>query len=174
MRNIGENELQRKIFIVSLTFFVFILVPNWLGILPGIGSVGFYEEGKFIPFFRSPNSDLNMTLSLAILSVLLAQYYGIQQLGFSHYLKKFLNLKSPSGFFIGILELIGEFAKVISFSFRLFGNVFAGEVLLITISALMPLIAPLPFIFLEFFVGLIQALIFAILTAIFIKVATSH
>lgn len=170
----GKSGLQKNVFIISLSIFVFILVPNWLGIFPGIGSIGFYRGEKFISFFRSPNSDLNMTLAMALFSVFLAQYYGIKQLGSLRYLKRFLNFKSPFDFFVGLLEIISEFAKIISFSFRLFGNIFAGEVLLITVSILIPFIAPLPFIFLEIFFGLIQALIFAVLTAIFIKVATSH
>lgn len=169
-----KDGLQRSVFIISLSIFVFILIPNWLGVFPGIGSIGFYEKEKFVPFFRSPNSDLNMTLAMALFSVFLAQYYGIRKLGFFHYLKRFINFKGPFDFFVGLLEIISEFAKIISFSFRLFCNIFAGEVLLIIVSILIPLIAPLPFIFLEFFVGSIQALIFAMLTAIFIKVAISH
>lgn len=169
-----EDAFFRQIFFISLSIFVFILFSNWLGVFPGIGSIGFYKEGKFIPLFRSPNSDLNMTLAMALFSVFLAQYYGIKKFGLFRYLKRFVNFKGPFEFFIGILEIISEFAKIISFSFRLFGNIFAGEVLLIVVSVLIPVIVPLPFIFLEFFVGLIQALIFAILTSIFIKVAITH
>ena len=87
---------------------------------------------------------------------------------------KFFNFKNPITFFVGILEFISEFAKIISFSFRLFGNIFAGEVLLIIVMGLVPLLAPFPFLLLEFFVGFIQALVFAMLTMIFLKIATAE
>ena len=91
------------------------------------------------------------------------------------YLKKFFNFTNPIYFYVGILELISEFSKIISFSFRLFGNIFAGEVLLTVIAFLIPVIAPLPFLGLELFVGFIQAVVFAMLTAVFLKMATiSH
>src|SRR5687768_11153241 len=106
-----------------------------MGLLPGYGSIGLFEtvEGheKFIPLLRSPSADLNVTLTYAALSVGATQYFGIQALGTKGYLGKFFNFKSGIGFFVGLLEFISEFTKIISFSFRLFGNVFAGEVLLI-------------------------------------------
>jgi len=86
-------------------------------------------------------------------------------------LSKFFSFKNPIEFFIGILELTAEFARVLSFAFRLFGNVFAGEVLLIIIAFLMPMVGPVPFLILEFFVGFIQALVFTMLTAVFLSIA---
>jgi F-type H+-transporting ATPase subunit a len=153
-----------------------------MGVLPGVGSLGFYEthgeEHVFVPLFRSANADLNTTLALAIVAMVAVQLYGIQRLGFfSHWSKFFIFNKGPVYFFVGILELIGEFAKVVSFSFRLFGNIFAGEVLLIIVAALLPTLLAfglLPFLFLEFFVGFIQALVFSMLTLIFLKVATTE
>lgn len=155
-------------------FFIFIVINNWLGILPGFGSLIIYEHGKAIPLLRSSNADLNTTLALALISVGITQYYAIQASGFFGYAKKFFDFSSPVNFFVGILELISEFAKIISFSFRLFGNVFAGEVLLLVITMLVPYLIPVPFYGLELFFGLIQALIFTMLTLVFIKLATSH
>ena len=148
-----------------------------MGILPGLGSIGLIEghgqEVSLIPLFRSTNSDINMTLALAIISVMATQIFGISIVGFFHHVSRFISFKGPLDFFTGILELIAEIAKVISFSFRLFGNIFAGEVLLMVIFFLVPIIVPLPFLFLEIFVGFIQALVFSMLTLVFLTVATS-
>lgn len=177
MNQILQNKEQaKKFFPLVASIFLFILFNNWIGILPGIGSLGFFENehGKevFVPLFRSANSDLNMTLILGLIAVVATQFYGIKKLGVIKHLSKFFVFtKGPIYFFVGILELISEFAKVISFSFRLFGNIFAGEVLLIIIMTLVPVLIPSPFLFLELFVGFIQALVFAVLTLIFLKVA---
>jgi F-type H+-transporting ATPase subunit a len=159
-----------------LTFFIYILFCNWIGLLPGFGSIGFNEVQNgtkvFVPLLRGATADLNTTLALALIAFFSIQYYGFagQKLG---YLKKFFNFSSPVMFFSGILELISELAKIISFSFRLFGNVFAGEVLLSVMTFLIPVIIPLPFVGLEIFVGLIQALVFSLLTLVFINIAMS-
>lgn len=177
MNQILQNKEQaKKFFPLVATIFLFILFNNWIGILPGVGSLGFFEyehgEKVFVPLFRSANSDLNTTLMLGLIAVAATQFYGIKKLGVLKHLSKFFVFtRGPIYFFVGILELISEFAKVISFSFRLFGNIFAGEVLLIIIMALVPILVPLPFLFLELFVGFIQALVFAVLTLIFLKVA---
>ena len=126
-----------------------------------------------LSFLRSPSSDLNFTLALAIISVLFTQFAGITAVGFIKYGSRYLSFKSPVEFFVGILELISEVAKLISFSFRLFGNIFAGEVLLIVVGVLVPAIAPLPFLALELFVGFVQALVFSMLTLVFLKIETS-
>jgi|SRR6185295_1880821 len=128
-----------------------------------------------LPFFRSVNSDVNMTLALAIIAVIAIQFFGIKELGFFHYWGKFFvnPFRDFIGFFVGILELISEFSKLISFSFRLFGNVFAGEVLLLVMSFLVPYAVPLPFYGLELFVAFVQALVFALLTLVFMTMATS-
>ena len=156
-----------------ITFFIFILASNWLGLLPGFGSIGFneIEEGHrvFIPLFRGATADLNTTLALALISVFSVQFYGISKNKLK-YLTRFFNFTSPIMFFMGLLEIISEFAKIISFSFRLFGNVFAGEVLIAVITSLVPVILPIPFFGLEIFVGLIQALVFAMLTLVFINI----
>jgi F-type H+-transporting ATPase subunit a len=174
--DIFESEKKgRKYFPLIMTLFLFVLVINWLGLLPGFGSIGFHriEEGHeaFVPLFRGASADLNTTLALALVSIGLTQVFSIQSLGFKGFLGRFIKLKSPIMFFVGMLELIAEFAKIISFSFRLFGNIFAGEVLLIVMLTLTKFIVPVPFLFLEVFVGLIQALIFSLLTLFFIKIA---
>lgn len=205
---VQDRKQTKKFFPMVATIFLFVILSNWMGILPGVGSIGFYEkhEGSevaaaqetaptvahepelqlpqdeqtglvFVPVLRSAYADVNMTLALALISVLVTQYFGIRSLGFLHYASKFFvnPFKDFIGSFVGFLELVSEFAKMISFSFRLFGNIFAGEVLLVTISFLAPFIAPVPFYGLEIFVGFVQALVFALLTLVFMKMAvTSH
>ncbi len=168
----GSEEKARKFLPLVGTVFIFILTANWIGILPIFGSIGLKHGDEFIPLFRSINSDLNMTLTLAIIVVVLAHIFGIFSIGLKNHLAKFLNFSSPTNFFIGILETIGEISRVISFSFRLFGNVFAGEVLLTIIGILIPYIAPIPFLGMELFVGFIQALIFATLSMLIISTFT--
>ncbi len=151
------------------SFFIFILLQNWFGLLPGVGSILIHH----VPLLRGGNADLNTTLALAFLSVILTQVFGIKYLGFKKYLSKFINFANPIAFFTGILEIISEFSKIISFSFRLFGNIFAGEVLLTIMAFLVPILASFPFLILEVFVGLIQALVFSMLTAVFLNLAIS-
>jgi F-type H+-transporting ATPase subunit a len=174
-----ETVLREKVltfFPLLASLFIFIVSMNWVSLLPGVGTIGLHTlvEGheKFIPLFRPGTADLNMTLALAIIAVLIIQYYGLRTLG-TAYLKRFINFKNPIYFFVGLLEFMGEFTRVISFAFRLFGNVFAGEVLLTVIAFLMPVLIPLPFLGLELFVGFIQALVFSMLTAAFLAQATS-
>ncbi len=166
------HEKVDQFFPLLASLFIFIITMNWVELLPGVGTIGIRRGGEFLPLFRPGTADLNMTLALAILSVLIIQYYGLRSLGAS-YLKRFINLKNPIYFFVGILELMGEFTRVISFAFRLFGNIFAGDVLLTVIAFLMPILVPLPFLGLELFVGFIQALVFSMLTAAFLAQATS-
>ena len=167
-----------KFFPILFSFFFYILLQNWFGLLPGIGSILIRitegHEQILVPLFRGNNADLNTTLGLALISVSLIQYYSIKYMGIKGYLKKFLNFTNPIMFFLGILEIISEISKVVSFAFRLFGNIFAGEVLLTIIAFLVPVLASFPFILLEIFVGLIQALVFAMLTTVFISNAIAE
>ena len=155
-----------KIFTFCFTFFIYILFSNWMGILPGFGSIYLKHGEEKVHLLRTAYSDINMTLALGIISVLGVNILGIYHLGLK-YFKKYKG-------FVGVLELIAEFAKILSFSFRLFGNVFAGETLLFIIGILIPIIIPVPFLVLEIFVGFIQALIFFTLTSVFLKVALSE
>ncbi len=175
---VGDQKLSREVMPLISTFFLFIILHNWLGLLPGFGAIGFHEihEGKevFVPLLRGSNSDINQTLALSLVTVTALQYYGFKYNGKS-YLKKFFNFKNPITVFVGFLELISDLVKILSFTFRLYGNIFAGEVLLIVISAFVPYIAPIPFLALEIFAGFIQAVVFCMLSLVFFKQATqSH
>lgn len=184
-----SRKLAIKFFPLIMTLFLFIFTANALEFTPGIGSLGFYEtssgvaseegagahaeeeHGAFIPLLRSVNTDLNMTLALAIISFLVIEVTGVAILGFLKYAGKFVNFKSVLGFFIGIIDLFSEIARLVSFSFRLFGNIFAGEVLILIVYFFMPYVLPVPLMLFEVFVGFIQAAIFALLTLFFIKIA---
>ena len=191
----GSRQKTLKFFPIVFALFVFILLNNWLGLLPGIGSIGYYAlaEGHkiFIPFFRGGTADLNTTLALALFSVIGANIIGMIVVGAWTYINKFINIKAfleipkkiikeptivivnPIKAFVGLVEIIGEIAKVASLSFRLFGNIFAGEVLLSSMAALFAFLVPIPFMFLELIIGIIQALIFAVLTLVYMTIATT-
>lgn len=175
-----DKKQARQFFSLVATIFLFVLISNWAGLLPGLGTVGVLHEnaGQYtiIPFLRSTSADLNFTLALSLITVLTVQFTGIAALGIVKYGKKFfvspLHKPYVIGTVVGILELVSELGKTISFTFRLFGNVFAGEVLLTVMLHLVPYFLPLPFMFLEVFVGFIQAVVFAMLTLVFLKMAT--
>jgi F-type H+-transporting ATPase subunit a len=177
-----QNEKHtRAFFALPATIFLFLITANWMGILPGVGAVTISAmvDGKqeLLPLFRSMNADVNMTLVIALISMITVQVVGITTLGVLPYAGKYFVApwKDPIGTFVGLLELMGEFARVISFTFRLFGNIFAGEVLLVVVGFLVPYIAPIPFLGLEIFVGFVQSLVFAVLTLVFLKMAmTGH
>ena len=212
------------------TIFLFVVISNWTGLIPGVGSFGVFhtgehavegeepaeegshgflfeqqlamvdgspvliqaadaaaaavaaeEEGhhKFVPFFRAPSADLNVTFALAIATMVMVQIHGVRALG-GRYFGKFWN---PSGhgfmkginIFVGVLELISEFSRIIAFGFRLFGNIFAGEIVLATMAFLVAFLVPLPFYFLEILVGAVQGLVFMMLALVFFTMATiSH
>ncbi len=130
-----------------------------------------HQGPKFTPFFRAPTADLNTTLALSLIAIVTIQVTGFRTIGTKAHIGKFINFSSPIDFFVGILELVGELSKIVSFAFRLFGNIVAGEILLAVIAYLIPLIAVLPFYGLEIFVGFIQAYVFAILTLVFSSLA---
>src|SRR3990167_3698436 len=175
------------------TLFFFILASNWLGIFPGIGSIGrwlvMHGRLELVPLFRPANTDLNMTLAMAVSTIILTHVFGMVAVGFWRYANKFVKLGdivrsvrkggmsilvAVIEFFVGIIEIFSEIAKMVSLSLRLFGNVFAGEVLLTVLASLIAFIAPLPFIALELLVGLIQAVVFAMLTLVYLTMATAE
>ncbi len=190
----NNRALSLKIFPFAISVFFLILVNNWLGLLP-LGGLGIIETGEhglaFIPLLRGGTADLNTTLAFAVMAVLGANLFGVFSVGLWKTFNKYVNLKALGGifkkirreptiilvapitFFVGLIEIVGEFAKVASLSFRLFGNVFAGEVLLVSMAALVAYLVPIPFMFLELLVGLIQALIFSILTVVYFTIAAS-
>lgn len=190
----GDKKITAKVFPLAFTIFLFVLISNWMGILPlgGFGLIETTEHGKaFIPFIRSGTADINTTLALGLVAVIGSNIFGIVSIGLWKMFNKYVNIKAlgdmvvkikkeptllisaPIMVFVGLLELVGEFAKIASLSFRLFGNVFAGEVLLMSMSALLAYILPLPFLGLELFVGAIQAFIFAVLTLVYFTIAAS-
>ena len=191
----GSRKKSLKFLPIALSFFFFILINNWLGLIPGVGSIGQIiksgEEHIFVPYLRGGTADLNTTLALATIGVVISHIFGVMAVGAWHYLNKFINIKAfleipgkimkdpavilvnPIKAFVGVVEIIGEVAKVASLSFRLFGNIFAGEVLLASMSAILAFGVPIPFMFLEVIVGLIQALIFSILVLIYLSISTT-
>lgn len=190
MESVAGKEFTPFFFPVVATFFFFILTANWVGLLPGVGSIGVWVEHHgervLVPFFRAASADLSTTLALGLVSVVTAQYFGFRFQG-RRYARKFFNFSAPqnagklrpllmiSNGFVGILELVSEVIKIFSFAFRLFGNIFAGEVLLIVVSYLAAFVVSLPFMGLELFVGFVQAMIFAMLSLIFFTLASrSH
>ena len=235
---VAGPERARRFLPLVITIFVFIVTANWMGILPGFGTIGRFEPadevihhaeeaaekkgdhldkskvtlqvfegegfiaylpfgsvgtevtgadyeqaiadderaGLLVPFLRSANTDINTTLAIALVAMVMVHWWGLTTLGVFGHLGKFINVRGGFiGIFVGVLEAVSEIARVISFTFRLFGNIFAGEVLLIAMAFLVPLIGLVPFLGLELFVGLIQAFIFAMLTLVFAATATvSH
>lgn len=189
----NNRKISEKILPIVLPLFVFILINNWLGLLPFVGSIGFVTEeagrSVFIPLFRPGTADINTTLALSVAIVILSNVFGIITIGLWKTFNKYVNIKAlgsivtqvrkdpsvlivaPINIFVGLLELIGEMAKIASLSFRLFGNVFAGEVLLASMSAIFLYVLPVPFLFLEVFIGLIQALIFSLLATVYFTIA---
>jgi F-type H+-transporting ATPase subunit a len=175
---LGNRRVAEKFFPLIITLFLFILSANWLGLFPGVNSIGFWhgEEGHRVlqPLFYPVSTDLNVTIALAVIAFLVIETAGVFTLGFLKYAGKFVNLRSPLQFFIGIIELFSEIARLISFSFRLFGNIFAGKVLILIAIAFVPVILPVPLMLFEVLVGFIQAAIFALLTLFFIKLAITE
>jgi len=187
----GDKEKARKFLPIAATIFLFILFSNWLGLIPGTGSIGIYQlhagHATLIPLLRPASTDLNLTLGIAALAIFVTHVFGIMAIGVWKHFNKFINIsgiwhsfrKGPIAilvafieFGVGVIELAGEVAKTLSLSLRLFGNVFAGEVLLTVLAGIFAFGLPIPFMFLELLVGVIQASVFAILFLAFATVAT--
>ena len=187
----GDEKRARLFFPIVATIFLFVLFSNWIGLLPGTGSIGVWEliegERELVPLLRPAASDLNLTLGIALFAVLSSHVFGIRALGLTNHVSKFVNIrgifrsfsKGPMAvivavieFGVGLLEIISEVAKVLSLSLRLFGNIFAGEVLLTVMLGIFAYFLPLPFMFLELLVGAIQATVFSMLTLAYLTVAT--
>ncbi len=178
-----SRSLALRFFPLIMTIFLFILTMNWVGLLPGVDSIGIYKESeshgevvsKLVPFFHPPATDLNITIGFAIVAFLAIELAGVTLLGILKYGGKFISFRSPLAFVIGLIELLSELARLISFSFRLFGNIFAGKTLLMVVMFLAtPYLLPVPLLAYEVFVGFIPAFIFAILTLFFIKIAVEE
>ena len=201
------GKWTRSIFPFFATITLLVLIVNWMELIPGVDSIGILEESAeghpvrevlpgvstivseggeaeeggytLVPFVRVASTDLNFTVALALISIIMVQVFGVRALGI-RYFTKFINVKTlftrpvfgVIDFGVGILELVSEFSRILSFSFRLFGNIFAGSVLLFVIGSLVPVFAQSGFLMLEFFVGVIQALVFGLLTMVFMAQAT--
>jgi F-type H+-transporting ATPase subunit a len=169
---IGDRTTARRIFPLAITMFFFVLINYWLSIVPGVGAISWNGT----PLFRALVADLNFTFALAIITTVAAQVYAVRKHGFFGNVGRYVKnpLKDPIGAFEGVLEFVGEFSRLVALSFRLFGNAFAGEVLLILIAMLTSYFASLalPFIMIfELFIGFIQAYVFFVLTIIFTSLA---
>lgn len=200
--SVAGTVKARKFFPLVATFFIFILFCNLLDIFPGVDTIGtvnlealklahlsaptsFFLLGeysnKLTPWVRPGTSDLNLTLALALVSVIVTQIFGFYTLGAKQHLSKYFNFKAlfthgfqgPIEFFVGLIEIITELSRILSFSFRLFGNIFAGSAVLAVFAWLLPFVSDAVFIPLELFVGFVQALIFALLTLVFLEIATT-
>ncbi len=190
---VAGKENGRRFFPWVATIFIFVLFANWWEVVPGIESIGMPEPGahaaftflgiqfltgassaKITPWFRPPSTDLNLTIAIALVSVVMTQVYGFRRLGMKEHLGKYLNFRGgPIGLFVGLLEAILELMRLVSFSFRLFGNLFAGDVLLLVMAFLVPFVGATAFYFLEVFVGFIQAFVFALLTLVFMTLSVT-
>lgn len=186
----NNRRISERVFPVSISIFFFVLINNWLGLMP-LTAIGFVDNNVFHPFLRSGTADINTTIALAVIAVIGANIFGVISIGAWKMFNKYVTVKAigtairdvrkdpmklltaPIHFFVGIIEVIGECAKVASLSFRLFGNVFAGEVLLASMTALFAYAVPIPFIFLEVLVGAVQAFIFALLAVVYFTIAAS-
>ncbi len=166
-----DKRLARRLFPIVMTIFLFVLVSNWAEHLPFFESVTVHTESGHVALFKSANTDLNVTLALAIISFFVVETLGVVTIGIWKYLGKFFNFSSPLNFAIGLIELVSELARLVAFSFRLFGNILAGEVLLLVVKYFVPYFLPVPLMAFELFVGFIQAAIFALLTLYFVKLA---
>jgi F-type H+-transporting ATPase subunit a len=187
-------RMTDKVFPLLISLFTFILIMNWSGLVPGVGTIGMVivdpvtNVAHFRYFFRPANSDLNTPVALAIISCLAWIYYVLRYAGLKVLLLDWFGNKTDKNdvpafvyyifyllfFLIGLIEVLTVMVRPISLSFRLFGNVFGGENLLDTMSGLLPYIAPLPFYLLEFFIGLLQAFVFMLLTAVYIGQICNH
>jgi len=190
---VTQNRAKSKKFLPIVgSLFVFILLSNLMAQIPGTGTIGLkeIEHGvpTIIPFLRPATSDLNQTLALSVFAVIASHIFGIITIGFFKHANKFINLggiwksfrhggiaifTAVIEFMVGLIELVSEAAKILSLSLRLFGNIFAGEVLLTVLSSLVAFLMPLPFQFLELIVAVIQAMVFSMLTLVYLEIATT-
>ncbi len=180
----GERKKTIRFLPIVGSVFFFILLSNWLGLLPGTGSI---TVGHTM-LLRPANTDLNLTLAMALVAVVSSHVFGLITVGVFTHINKFIQIgslvksikKGPIGIFtaviefaVGLIEIVSELSKVLSLSLRLFGNIFAGEVLISVIGTLVGLLVPTPFMLLELLVGLIQASVFTMLTLVYLTVMTS-
>jgi F-type H+-transporting ATPase subunit a len=189
---IGKHLVQRTFWFFA-TIFIFIVFANWIGLIPGVGTIGWGRHtstGFRIedPLFRGANADLNLTLAMALVFFACWVVWAVQEVGVVGFAKELFAPKGESTGFLkvlmivvffaaGLLEVISILFRPVSLSFRLYGNIFAGENMLETMSTLIPglgWLLPIPFYFLELLVGVVQALVFMLLTAVFTMLICMH
>ena len=187
VQSVAGSENARRFFPLIATIFLFVMLNAWVGLLPFYPTLGYDAESFFTTepisthLLRPAGTDMNMPLALALVSFVFVEFWGLKMLKLE-YLTKFVRLENlrkgnfmqvPIDLFVGVLELLSEFVRIVSFTFRLFGNMTAGEIVLIVITYLVPFVAVVVFYGLELLVGLVQALIFAGLTLVFVVVAVT-
>jgi F-type H+-transporting ATPase subunit a len=197
VESVAGKKHARALFTGVATIFLYVISNAYLALFPFFGSIGIIEhDGKFAPLFRAANTDVNVPLSIAIMSFIFVESWGMRALGVTHYLSEFINVRQMVGgikqllkgkigqglmdivfgfinLFVGVLEIFSHLTRMLSFTFRLFGNMTAGEILILVSSFLIPLVFTIPFYGLELLIGLIQALIFSGLTLVFGTIAVS-
>ncbi len=178
-QNFGDRKKALKFLPLLLTLFMFILLSNLAGLIPGVGTLNVTTDEGVSPLLRPFTSDLNGTLALAILTIGTVQVAAVRERGFvKHILHYFMNNPlNPMNLFIGLIEIMGEFIRILTLSMRLFGVIYAGEVLLHVISDLSGNLSPvatLPVYMLEIFFSFIQAYVFMLLSTVYLSMATQH
>ena len=194
VESVAGKANAKRFFPLVATFFIFILSANLLDIFPGVDTIGWVNltavkaahlspptsifllgdySNLLVPWLRPATTDLNLNIGMALISVIVTQIFGFYLLGPKQYLKRYFNFSGPINFYVGILELVSEFARIISLSFRLFGNIFAGTIVLAIFALLLPVVGGAIFIPFELFVAFIQAFIFSLLTLVFLQITVS-
>ena len=203
VESVAGKQHARLLFPGIATIFLYVITNAYMGLLPIFGTIGLFEHGHgqgheavFVPFLRAANTDINLPLSIALVSFVLVETWGMRVVGFFHYTGEFVNTRQLGlglkqlfqgklreaplnivfgfiNFFVGFLEIFSHLTRMLSFTFRLFGNMTAGEILVLVSCFLIPMIFTIPFYGLELLIGLIQALIFSGLTLVFGTVAIS-
>ena len=175
IKSVVGERYARRFFPILATIFIFVAFNAWMALLPIYPTVGFKAEGAdhvTTHLLRSAGTDINLPIALAIISFFFVEGWGFRVHRFG-YLKEFVRFRSPIEFFIGVLELLSHFIRLISFTFRLFGNMLAGEIVLVMVTFLLVFMAPIAFYMLEILVGGVQALIFTGLTLVFALMAVT-
>ena len=192
------HKLAHKAFPLLGTLFIFILISNWFGLLPGVGSIGWHEDEKFVPLLRPGTADMNMTIAMAVVSMVLWFIWTMQVTGPVAFIKELFGVKGgmtgpilfllvPLFLFVGVLEVVSILVRPVSLSLRLYGNIFAGENMLATminighlfhapdwLCHVLSCIVPVPFYFLELLIGFLQAMVFTLLVLVYLQLSTSH
>lgn len=204
VESVSGKAKGKQFFPLVATFFVFIMVSNFIDVIPGVDTIGQIDtaaiqsahttsqpvlgfllfgdiSNKIIPWIRPATTDLNLTIGMALIAVITAQAFGFYTLGAGEHLSKYFNFRalfkfSFTGFvefFVGILDIVQEIGRVLSLAFRLFGNIFAGSVVLAVFAFIIPFVSDIIFIPFEIFVAVVQAFVFSLLTLIYLQLATT-